>query len=79
MNLVCPILKYASTVSDTHKKKNIDKFQKRYNKAQQDSLRTNTKKISSVKEMLVELKWPTLRDRRKAARIHATTAKVQHS
>ena len=56
-------------MSDTRKKKNIDKFQKRYNKAQQDSLRTNTKKISSVKEMLVELKWPTLKDLGKAATI----------
>ena len=46
LNLVCPILKYASTVSDPHKKKNIDKFQK------------GTTKHSKIRLELTQRKYP---------------------
>ena len=65
---VGPILEYACTVWDPHVQKNIDMLERVQRRAARFVLHRyhNT---SSVSEMIAKLEWPSLRQRRKVARL----------
>ena len=68
-SLVRPILEYCSCVWDPHTQKNIDKLEKIQRRAARFVLNRHQKK-DSVTSMLKELKWDTLQDRRRQARLN---------
>ena len=67
--LVRPIFEYCSCVWDPHTQKNIDKLEKIQRRAARFVLNRYQKK-DSVTSMLKELKWDTLQERRRQARLN---------
>ncbi|XP_076439270.1 uncharacterized protein LOC143278120 [Babylonia areolata] len=67
-SFVRPILEYASSIWDPHTEQNISKFEAVQRRAARFVMRRfhNT---SSPTAMLEELKWPSLQDRRRTARL----------
>ncbi|XP_076469727.1 uncharacterized protein LOC143300058 [Babylonia areolata] len=65
-SFVRPILQYASSIWNPHTEQNISKFEA----VQRRAARFVTRRYhnSSPTAMLEELKWPTIQDRRRAAR-----------
>ena len=66
--LVRPILEYASPVWDPHQKQDIDEIEKVQRRAAR-FVQNRHRNTSSVGEMLQQLEWPTLEERRKNSRI----------
>ena len=73
---VRPILEYSSTVWDPHTKKDIGKIEKVQKRAARFVLR-RFRNTSSVSDMISTLDWPTLKERRRVARL-AMLFKFQH-
>ena len=67
--LVRPVLEYCSCVWDPHTQSNITKLEKIQRRAARFVLNRH-KKTDSVDAMLRELKWDTLQERRKQARLN---------
>lgn len=65
--LVRPILEYASSVWDPWTKANIDKIETVQRRSAR-MVNNNFNKYASVTQMLQELKWPSLRERRARAK-----------
>ena len=66
--LVRPKVEYAATVWDPHTKEQVSKIERIQRRAAR-VVANNHHKTSSVTKMLKELNWPSLEDRRKAARL----------
>ena len=67
-SLVRPLVEYASTIWDPSEKKHITKIEAVQRRAARFVLHRH-KNTSSVGDMLQQLKWPLLEDRRKCARL----------
>ena len=70
--LVRPILEYASSVWDPHLQKDIDEIEKVQRRAAR-FVQNRHRNTSSVGEMLFQLEWPTLEERRSESRIQMLT------
>ena len=66
--LVRPLLEYASSVWDPHQKQQIDQIEAIQRRAARFCL-NRYRRTASVSEMLEHLKWHSLKDRRKSARL----------
>ena len=66
--IVRPVLEYASSVWDPHTSKEIEKIEKVQRRAAR-FVTNNYKKRESVSDMIKTLKWQTLEQRRKKARL----------
>ena len=67
--LVRPILEYASTVWDPHTEDNIQNLETIQRRAAR-WVSHRFRQTSSVEDMLTDLKWPTLQQRRQQNRLH---------
>ncbi|XP_070196664.1 uncharacterized protein [Littorina saxatilis] len=67
-SLVRPIVEYACTVWDPHKIKEVSQIEKVQRRAARFVLNRH-KQTASVDDMLNELEWPSLEERRKEARL----------
>ena len=82
--LVRPVLEYSCCVWDPHYQKDIDKLEKIQRRAARYVL-NKYQQTASVDAMLTKLKWPTLEERRRRARlnmmykIHHKTVNVKNS
>ena len=74
--LVRPILEYASPVWDPHQKQDIDEIEKVQRRAAR-FVQNRHRNTSSVGEMLQQLEWPTLEERRKNSRIAMLTKIIE--
>ena len=66
--LVRPHLEYACTVWDPHTDKNVTKIESVQRRAAR-FVTNRFRNTSSVSDILCDLKWPTLRDRRRNTRL----------
>ena len=69
--LVRPRVEYAASIWDPHTKDQINSIEKIQRRAAR-VVTNDHRKTSSVTKMLKVLNWPTLEDRRKAARLTNT-------
>ena len=70
--LVRPRVEYAASIWDPHTKDQINSIEKIQRRAAR-VVTNDHRKTSSVTKMLKVLNWPTLEDRRKAARLTHST------